>query len=68
MLSAQSGGRGWGFRARQKTHDNRVKECYNVAIALSGREPGSPKATDRHITDSDELALIFREVDEDGSG
>jgi len=57
-----------GFRARQKTHDNRVKECYNVAIALSGREPGSPKATDRHVTDSDELALIFREVDEDGSG
>ncbi len=55
-------------KARQKTADNRLKECYNVAIALSGREPGSPKATDRHITDSEELQLIFKEVDEDNSG
>ena len=50
-------------KSRQKTADNRLKECYNVAIALSGREPGSPKATDRHVTDSAELGLIFREVD-----
>ena len=37
-------------KARQKTADNRLKECYAVAIALSGREPGSPKATDRHVS------------------
>lgn len=55
-------------KARQKTADNRLKECYSVAIALSGREQGSPKATDRHITDSEELQLIFKEVDEDDSG
>ena len=55
-------------KARQKTAENRLKELYNVAIALSGREQGSPKATDRHITDSEELQLIFKEVDEDDSG
>ena len=48
---------------RQKTSDNRLKELYETAVALSGREQGSPKATDRYITDSEELRLIFKEVD-----
>lgn len=55
-------------KARQKTSDNRLKELFNVAIALSGREQGSPKATDRYVTDSEELRLIFKEIDDDDSG
>ena len=39
-----------------------------MTIALSGREPGSPRASDRHATDHDELALIFKEIDTDNSG
>jgi hypothetical protein len=55
-------------KARKKLYEQRLVETYNLAIALSGREPGSPRATDRHGTDHEELALIFKEIDEDNSG
>ena len=55
-------------KARRRLHDQRLAESVQVTIALSGREPGSPRASDRYATDHDELALIFKEIDEDNSG
>jgi hypothetical protein len=47
-------------KARKRQFDARVVEMYRIAAALSGREPGSPRAmADRHATDHEERELMF---------